>query len=317
MAHPTHTPHSGTGLRKARSILRPGHDPSVRQEILKRAREAMQRAGFEFERFDELKRRSDTALREALAKSRAAADERVPAMRDAVARSTEYWLKANKVGDTLSPGPDVFALSTADQISVDPAFSFLSENIAPWANSAQVILDQPFVETGDFSFDAPVTFKFSFENQTGAGNLFTVNALLGVTGSCDATANGYWFDLVAPRSALIVTGSLGITVITDSGIGQVIIPPGQSDQIQVFVWLDVSGDWGGVGTIAGQDLFRTYILSYSDLYVPANARVEFDVSCDVYFSIDGGGSCEFLAAGNGRQVTAPGVFVTMQPWIIT
>src|SRR5262249_60458816 len=77
------------------------------------------------------------------------------------------------------------------------------------------------------------------------------------------------------------------------------------------------GRVGGVGTIAGQDLFRTYILSYSDLYVPANARVEFDVSCDVYFSIDGGGSCEFLAAGNGRQVAAPGVFVTMQPWIIT
>jgi hypothetical protein len=83
------------------------------------------------------------------------------------------------------------------------------------------------------------------------------------------------------------------------------------------VVLDVSGDWGGGGTIAGQDLFRTYILSYSDLYVPANARVEFDVSCDVYFFVDGGGSCQFLAAGNGRQVAAPGVFVTMQPWIIT
>jgi hypothetical protein len=51
--------------------------------------------------------------------------------------------------------------------------------------------------------------------------------------------------------------------------------------------------------------------------VPPNARVEFDVSCEVYFFVDGGGSCQFLAAGNGRQVAAPGVFVTMQPWIIT
>jgi hypothetical protein len=104
-------------------------------------------------------------------------------------------------------------------------------------------------------------------------------------------------------------------VIGDDGGG--IVPPHQSDQLQDFVVLDVSGDWGGGGTIAGQDLFRTYILSYSDLYVPANARVEFDVSCDVYFFVDGGGSCQFLAAGNGRQVAAPGVFVTMQPWIIT
>jgi hypothetical protein len=314
MAHPTYTLHSRTGLRKARSILRPGHDPSVRQEILKRAREAMQKVGFELERFDELKRQSDAALREALAKSRAAADERVPAMRDAVARSTEYWLKANKVGDTLSPGLDVFALSTADRISVDPGFTaFLSENIAPWANSAQVILNTGPVTPLGF-FDGLVTFTFSFENQTGAGNLFTVNALLGVTGSCDVTADGYWFP-GAPRSVLKVTGSLGITVIGDDGGG--ITPPGQSGQLQDFVVLDVSGEWGGVGTIAGQDLFRTYILSYSDLYVPANARVEFDVSCDVYFSNYGGGSCQFLAAGNGRQVAAPGVFVTMQPWIIT
>ena len=238
-------------------------------------------------------------------------------MRDAVARSTEYWLKANKVGDTLSPGPDVFALSTADRIFVDPNFnSFLSENKAPWANSAQVNLDTGFLDTGTRlgPYDALVTFTFSFENQTGAGNLFTVNALLGVTGSCDVTANGYWLP-DAPRSVLIVTGSLGITVIGDDGGG--IAPPDQSGQLQEFVVLDVSGEWGGVGTIAGQDLFRTYILSYSDLYVPANARVKFDVSCDVYFYVDGGGSCQFLAAGNGRQVAAPGVFVTMQPWIIT
>jgi hypothetical protein len=81
--------------------------------------------------------------------------------------------------------------------------------------------------------------------------------------------------------------------------------------------LSVRGDWGGVGTIAGQDLFRTNILSYSGLYVPANMRVEFDVSCDVNFSNEGGGGGQFVAAGNGRQVTAPGVFVATQPWIIT
>jgi hypothetical protein len=80
MAHPTtHTPHSGSGLRRARSILRPGHDPAVRQESLRLVRAAMQRAGFEFERFDERKRRDDAAVREALAKSRAAANERAPA----------------------------------------------------------------------------------------------------------------------------------------------------------------------------------------------------------------------------------------------
>jgi hypothetical protein len=136
-------------------------------------RAALQKAGFELDKFDDLKRRNREAQREALAKLRASADERAPAMRDTVARSTEYWLKAN---NALSPGPDVFALSTADQISVDPGFELLSENIAPWANSAQVILESTTDDVG--FFDGPVTFTFSFKNLTGAGNFFTVNALL-------------------------------------------------------------------------------------------------------------------------------------------
>jgi len=284
----------------------------------------MRRAGFELERFDELERqkqKQDQALREALAKSRAEADARVPAMRDAVARSIEYWLKANKVGDALSPGQDVLALSTPDQISVDPGFQFLSENLAPWASSVQVVLDRTADGNGAF-FDGLVTFTFSFENQTGAGGLFTVNALLGVTATCDVTADGYWSPLgwpffdPAPSSSLFVTGSLGITEILDDG--EVIIPPSWSGQVQDFMApLLVSGDWEGVGKSAAQDTFRTNILTYQGLFVPANARVEFDVSCDVNFENTGGGGSRFVAAGNGRQVAAPGVFVTAQPWIIT
>jgi hypothetical protein len=60
--------------------------------------------------------------------------------------------------------PGVFALSTADRISVDDGFEFLSENIAPWANSAQVILKRT---PEDYEgFIGLVTFTFSFENQS-------------------------------------------------------------------------------------------------------------------------------------------------------
>ena len=150
-------------------------------------------------------------------------------MRDAVARSTEYWMTVN---NALSPGPDVFALSTADHISVDPGFEFISENIAPWANSAQVKLDKK--SDDDEFFDGRVTFTFSFENQTGVGNLFRVDALLGVTASCDVTADGwlnssnYIWGLGPPSgSGLFVDGHLGIIEIVDS---QIIIPPDQPDQ---------------------------------------------------------------------------------------
>ena len=81
----------------------------------------------------ELKRRNDADMREALAKFRAAADERVPAMQDAVSRSSEVWLRTNGVSDALPPD-GIYYLSTADQISVAPGFQFLSQNIGPWAN---------------------------------------------------------------------------------------------------------------------------------------------------------------------------------------
>ena len=70
------------------------------------------------------------------------------------------------------------------------------------------------------------------------------------------------------------------------------------------------------GTINGKDVFGTYILQYYGLYLQANGQVEFDLTCEVsWVAVDGG--CGFVAAGHGRQVTAPGVIVTTQPWVIT
>jgi hypothetical protein len=146
------------------------------------------------------------------------------------------------------------------------------------------------------------------------GNLFRVSALLGITASCVVTADGYLIWPWVPESRMQVWADLGITEIVD---GQVIIPPLQPGQFQLIADVDVSGDFGGVGTIAGQDVFRTHILEYDGLYVPANGKVEFAVSCEVEWDQLYGGGCDFLAAGNGRQVTAPGVFVATQPWVIT
>lgn len=100
----THPPQAPIGLRRAHSVLRPGRDPGVRQERLRSLRAALQKVGFELDRFDDLRRRNDAEMRAMLAKFRAAADERAPAMRDAVARSTEHWLRANGV-NALPPNP--------------------------------------------------------------------------------------------------------------------------------------------------------------------------------------------------------------------
>jgi hypothetical protein len=299
-------PQAPPGLRRARSVFRPGRDSAVREESLRLVRAALEKAGFEAARFEDLRRRNDSELREALAESRAAADERAPAMRDAVSRSSETWLRANGVRDALPP-PGVYYLDTADRISVAPGFQFLSENRAPWANRAEVILNRRAPDSGDF-FDGQVTFNFSWENPTGQTSMFNVTALLGVTASCIVTADGYWFPLswTIPASRLDAYARLRITQLEH---GHVVEPPYQSDQtVEILPNLGLLGSWGE-GTIASQDVFRTYVLQYLGLAVPANGRVELDLSCEVnWFASDGGGF--FIAAGGGRQVTGWGVIIT-------
>jgi hypothetical protein len=272
-----HPPQAATGLQSARSIVR------------------------------------DADLREALAKSRAAADRRAPAMQDTVARSAKNWLKANRVLEALPPADGVYYLSTADRISVTPGFEFLSQNIAPWDNWAEVTLDRRAPSSGE-QFDGQVTFSFSWQNPTGQANMFNVTALLGVTANCIVTAGGYWFPTwTPPVSRLDAYAELRITEVEG---GHVFEPPYQPTQTQdILHTLYVNGSWG-VGTIAGQDVFRTYVLQHLGLLVPANGSVEFELTCDVqWFAYDGGGY--FIAAGGGRKVTGWGVIIKTVPWIIT
>lgn len=277
MADPNnHRPQAATGLRRERSVVH------------------------------------DADLREALAKSRAAADGRAPAMRDAVSISAENWLRANRVVRDALPADGVYYLNTADRIYVTPGFEFLSQNIAPWDNWAEVILDRRAPPSGAY-FDGQVTFSFSWENSTGQANMFNVNALLGVTANCIVTADSYWFPTwTPPASWLFAHADLRITVVED---GHTFEPAYQPNQTQEILHnFRVFGSWG-VGTIAGQDVFRTYILPYEGLIVPANGRVEFDLSCYVtWYAYAGGGF--FIAAGRGRRVTGWGVIITTAPWII-
>ncbi len=297
-------PPAAAGPQRTRSVIRVG-DPAIRKEGEGLVRAALEKAGLETCRLEELKRRSDADMREALATFRAAADERVPAMRDAVARSSDVWLRTNGVSDAL-PSDGIYYLSTANQISVAPGFQFLSQNIGPWDNWVQLVLQKKADSNGDY-FDGQMTFSFSWENPTGQDQMVNVTALLGATASCVVTAGSYWFPTFVggPACRLDAWAELAITVVAD---GQVVEPPYQSDQRADIVHLATLGSWGE-GTIAGQDVFRTYVLQYLGLSVPANGTVELDLSCQVsWLAYDGEG--DFVAAGRGRQVTGWGVIIT-------
>jgi hypothetical protein len=306
----THQPASIPSRRRATMVLRPGYDPALRQESLALLRAGLRKAGLDVNRFDDLKRRGDAQIREALANLRAGANGRVPAMQDAVARSTEHWLKGHGIGGALAPSTPVYSLSTADRIDVTPGIQVRSENTAPWANSAEVVFDRSTDEVD--LFDGQVTFTFSWQNPAQEGELFTVTALLGLTATCDVTADSYWVPFGSKKSELSVSATLGITVFVD---GQTIFTPFQDGQIQEIAHLATYGSWGQ-GTIEGQDLFGTYVLQYFGLFVPSGAKVQFDLACELKWVVDDGGA-QFFAAGNGRKVIGTGLFIAAEPWVIT
>ncbi len=311
MANSTTHPPQAPMLQKARSVFRPDRDPAIRQEFVKSLRAALQKGGVEFDKLDDLKRRNDAETQAMLTKFRADADERAPAMRDAVTRSAEHWLRAhgvNALPPRPPPKPNLFSLSTADRVSVTPGIDFLFENIAPWANWAEINLDRT---TGDVdSFDGNVTFSFSWENQTGQDGLCTLTGLLGVTAHCDAKADAYYWPLTPtpPKSQLDAVAELRITEIVN---GQVIEPPFQAGQRQDIIHLSVDGSLGRSETTT-QDVFRGYVLQYLDLYVPSNGRLDIDLICGVGWLANDGG-CQFHATGNGRQVAGYGVFISQEP----
>jgi len=141
--------------------------------------------------------------------------------------------------------------------------------------------------------------------------MVTLTGVLGVTATAVVTADGYWWPLdpTTPVSELDVLASLGVTLV--DAFGEITSPPTQSTQVQQVAGLQARGSWTE-GAIAGQDIFRGYVLQYTDLFVPAGGRLELSLNCEIYWlAYDGG--CQFIAAGNGRQVDGFGFFINTEP----
>jgi hypothetical protein len=295
-------------LHAPRNVSIPGQDATAKRSMLEAVRAALERAGLDVEHLDEQRRQSRARLEAALDRFRAASDESAPAMQHAVARSAENWLEAHRVTPALAPAAGHYALSTADLISADPHLDLSAENIGPWANTAEVVFSK---QTNDFaSFDGSVIFAFSWPNPTGQDLLCNINGLFGVAATAVVTADSYWWP-PASFSEIAVFAELGLKVVDANG--QVTFPPGQGSQFQLVTDLEVRGAWTE-GTIAGQDIFRGYVLQYENLFLPAAGRLEADLNCDISWSAEiGGGSGHFIAAGNGRKLSGFGVVIDTQP----
>lgn len=299
-------------LRAPRNVSIPGQDATAKRSMLEAVRAALERAGLDVGHLDEQRRQSRARLEAALDRFRAASDESAPAMQHAVARSAENWLEAHRVRTALAPAAGDYALSTAASITADPGLDLSAENIGPWANTAEVVFSE---QTSDHAFfERTVSFAFPWPNPTGQDLLCNVNGLFGVAATAVVTADSYWWpfdDTGAPISAIAVFAELRLKVVDANG--RVTFPPGQGSQFQLVADLDVHGAWGE-GTIAGQDIFRGYVLQYENLFLPAAGRLEADLNCDISWGAElGGGTGHFVAAGNGRKLSGFGVIIDTQP----
>jgi hypothetical protein len=300
---------SRPGFRGRPQSSRPYQDAAARQAVLAALRSALEGAGLDLERLGEQRRRGRAELESALAGFRTASDARAPALGHAVGRTAQNWLDAHRVRGALAPATGHYSVSTAELISVTLGIDLQAEHVGPWANTAEVAFSR---QTDDVDgFDGEVTFSFSWPNPTGEDVVCTVTGLLGVVAAADVTADGYWWPLdpTPPASEIDVLAELRLRVLEADG--QVTVPPYQDIQSQEIVYLVAHGDWTE-GTITGQDIVRGYVLQYTDLFLPAGARLQADLTCEIaWLALDGGG--QFIAAGNGRQLSGFGLFIETQP----
>jgi hypothetical protein len=289
-----------------RQILHPSRDSATRQAALAAMRGALEKAGFDLPQSEEMRSKSRAELQTALARYRAEADGRAPAMQTVVARSAEHWLGGNRIVSALAPADSFFSVSAADAITVTPGIDLTAQTIAPFANTAQITVDQ----SGGGSLDGFLEFLFSWQNPTAQDLMCTLTGMLGVTATAIVTADSYWWPLsVNPISVLEVFAEFDVTLV--DAFGNITSPPNQSTQVQPVVSLAVEGALFE-GTIAGQDIFRGYVLQHSGLIVPAGAKLELSLTCEISWFADDGG-CQFVAAGDGREVSAFGVFINAEP----
>jgi hypothetical protein len=297
--------HPHRALSAKRQILRPTRDGATRQAALAAMRGALEKAGFDLPQFEDMRADSRAELRAALKGYRAEADQRAPAMQKVVARSGEHWLQSNRVVSALAPADSFYSIGAADAITATSNIDLSAKTIAPFANTAQITLDQE-----DSSLTEFLEFLFSWENPTGQDLICTLTTVLGVTATAIVTADSYWWPLsVNPYSQLDVYALFDITLV--DAFGNITSPPSQSTQAQGVAQLAVEGALFE-GTIAGQDIFRGNVLQYTDLMVPAGAQLDLSVGCEIYtLAIDGG--CQLVAAGDGREVSSFGVFINTEP----
>jgi hypothetical protein len=80
--------------------------------------------------------------------------------------------------------------------------------------------------------------------------------------------------------------------------GNITSPPYQSTQSQQAAHLSVEGGFFEEGTIAGQDIFRGYVLQYTDLIVPAGATLDLSLTCEISW-VEYYGGCQLLQLAKG------------------
>ena len=79
-------------------------------------------------------------------------------MQKVVARSAEHWLRSRRVVSALAPADSFYSVGAADAITATSGIDLTAQTIAPFANTAQITVDEP---SSVGALDGFVEFLFS------------------------------------------------------------------------------------------------------------------------------------------------------------
>ena len=295
-----------SALRSTGSLAREVDPGSVRRAAQDLLAPMLSKAGASVDRFEDARQRYQKAL------ERAAADARGAAITQSVEgklRLEEILADHGKALDAVTAGSD------AQRFLLNVPFS-----IIPTSGLANISSgDQPARSFAKFTLHSSrstgyeeVAFHFIWGNTGNTVAVIDVNAYLVLNGHVQAGSGGGLFPSILSGERYSQLDMHARVAITLWGSQPPMSPMQQADQDVLAVALrSNTGEWGSVGGIEVNNIFRGYDLSHTLLFVPPHTNVVFQVLATVGYS-NADGTVDLDFASGGFEVACPGVLITVR-----
>jgi hypothetical protein len=277
-----------------------------RHAIQNLVRSSLAKAGFETDRFEQLRAKHHTELARFVEEQKVDATKRAASMKNGLRNGIESWHTAMESLPNsgpprghAGPPPQYVLLNSPTAIWPTPGVSLQSSHVEPWKSWAKFTVHS----TESYSLEQ-MSFFFSWENPSDRYAVIDVDTYLVLNGFCLAGSDGGFFP--GSRSSLL---SVQARLYLYELWNEPPTPPGWENEVALTLSTS-TGDFFDVGAIEFEEIFRTLNVSLNTRTVPPHGVALFEVTTAIESQVSDGNIDVDFASGD-FEVLYPGVVLTL------